>query len=198
DDVANLSEKTLHECTTSRRSVRQYSDEAMDIEELSYLLYQTAKLFKAGNGFSMRAIPTGGAKHSMETYLYVRNVIGIPRGLYRFIPSLGDLLLIDDSAHLDHNVSLALKNQLFNSAVVFLWSAIPERAEHKYSYTAHKMIAIEAGHACQSLYLGAESLQLGCCAIAAYDQTALDQVLQFDPEEEFVIYAAVVGKKAEK
>jgi SagB-type dehydrogenase family enzyme len=87
---------------------------------------------------------------------------------------------------------------MFNSAVVFLWSAIPERAEYKYSYTAHKMIAIEAGHACQNLYLGAESLELGCCAIAAYDQNALDQVLGFDTEEEFIVYAAVVGKKAKK
>ncbi|MBN2605519.1 MAG: SagB/ThcOx family dehydrogenase [Bacilli bacterium] len=198
DDVSNLSQKNLYQCTTSRRSVRQYSDEAIGIDELSYMLYQTGKLFKTGKGYSLRAIPTGGAKHSLETYVYIRNVIGIQRGLYRFIPSLGDLLLIDDSAHLDHEIGVAMKNQMFNSAVVFFWSAIPKRAEYKYSYTAHKMIAIEAGHACQNLYLGAEALELGCCAIAAYDQTALDQVLGFNPEEEFVVYAAVVGKKAKK
>lgn len=195
DDVAHLSQKTIYECTASRRSVRKYSDELMSIDELSYLLYQTGKLFKIGRGFSMRAIPTGGARHSMETYLYIRKVEGVKQGLYRFIPSLGDLLLIDDSPQLEEEFNLAMKRQVFNGAVLFLWSAIPERSEYKYSFTAHKMIAIEAGHACQNLYLGAESLNLGCCAIAAYDQAKMDHIFHFNIENEFIIYAAVVGKK---
>jgi nitroreductase len=56
------------------------------------------------------------------------------------------------------------------------------------------MIAMEAGHACQNLYLAAESIDFGAVAIAAYDQKKADQLLELD-EEEFVIYAATVGKK---
>ena len=56
------------------------------------------------------------------------------------------------------------------------------------------MIAMEAGHACQNLYLAAESIDCGVVAIGAYHQQKADQLLELD-EEEFVIYAATLGKK---
>jgi len=40
----------------------------------------------------------------------------------------------------------------------------------------------------------AEAIGAGVCAVAAYDQEALDAFLHLDGEEEFVIYLAPVGK----
>lgn len=57
------------------------------------------------------------------------------------------------------------------------------------------MIAIEAGHACQTLSLAAEAIDSGACAICAYDQEKLDKTLKLDGEEHFTIYCATVGKK---
>lgn len=56
------------------------------------------------------------------------------------------------------------------------------------------MIAIDAGHVCQNLYLAAESIQCGCCAIGAYAQEKMDEFLQVDGDEEFTFYMATVGK----
>ncbi len=39
-----------------------------------------------------------------------------------------------------------------------------------------------------------EAISAGTCAIAAYNQTLVDQLLEVDGEEEFSIYIAPVGK----
>ncbi len=68
------------------------------------------------------------------------------------------------------------------------------RMEWRYDLAAHKVIAIDAGHVCQNLYLACTSLGLGTCAIAAYHQEACDELLGVDGEEEFTIYLAPVGR----
>ena len=58
------------------------------------------------------------------------------------------------------------------------------------------MIALDAGHVCQNLYLACEAIGAGTCAIAAYDQEAMDRLVGIDGIDEFVIYLAPVGKIA--
>jgi SagB-type dehydrogenase family enzyme len=84
------------------------------------------------------------------------------------------------------------------SAVTFIWTAIPYRMEWRYGLSAHKVIALDAGHVCQNLYLACETINTGTCAIAAYDQEELDELLDLDGEEEFAIYIASVGKVKNK
>ena len=82
-----------------------------------------------------------------------------------------------------------------DAAVTFIWTAIPYRMEWRYDIAAHKVIAIDAGHVCQNLYLACEAVDAGTCAIAAYDQEEMDKLLQIDGQNEFTIYLASVGKK---
>jgi len=78
---------------------------------------------------------------------------------------------------------------------MFVWATVPERTEWKYGYIAHRMIAIEAGHVCQNLYLAAESIDAGACAMLGYSQPHMDALIGVDGKDEFTIYTAAVGKK---
>ncbi|MFO7569003.1 MAG: nitroreductase family protein, partial [Smithellaceae bacterium] len=69
------------------------------------------------------------------------------------------------------------------------------RMEWRYDLAAHKVIAIDAGHVCQNLYLACEAIGAGTCAVAAYDQEACDALLGVDGHEEFTIYLAPVGNR---
>ncbi len=80
------------------------------------------------------------------------------------------------------------------AAVVFIWSCVSYRGEWRYHTAAHKVMRIHAGHVCQNLYLGCEATGCGTCAVAAYDQAAMDKLLQLDGEDEFLVYMAPVGK----
>jgi SagB-type dehydrogenase family enzyme len=66
--------------------------------------------------------------------------------------------------------------------------------EWRYGLAAHKVIALDAGHVCQNLYLACEAIGAGTCAIGAYDQDALDALLEVDGRDEFAVYLAPVGK----
>ncbi len=88
-------------------------------------------------------------------------------------------------------------NQKFSgkSAVFFIWAVIPYRTEWRYSIISYRTIPIEAGHICQNLYLACEAINAGTCAILAYDQKGIDELIGVDGEEEFTIYVAPVGKR---
>jgi len=98
--------------------------------------------------------------------------------------------------HLEDLISRAALGQSFvgKSAVTFIWTTIPARMEWRYGKASYKVIAIDAGHVCQNLYLACEAIGAGTCAIAAYDQEFADRVLGIDGDEEFTIYMAPVGK----
>ena len=194
-DVVELKQEfddELIKLIDQRQSRRRYKLADLTIDELSYLLYSIGKLHSEGPGWSKRVIPTAGATHNLETYVYVTNVTDVKQGFYRYMPDSGNLERVRD---IDHDtLDASLMNQLRNSSATVIWSSIPYRCEYKYSFASHKMIAIEAGHACQNLYLACEKLGLGTVAIGAYYQENLDKVLGFDGKEEFAIYVATIGR----
>lgn len=97
---------------------------------------------------------------------------------------------------LNKKVTKACRKQAFvgKGAVVFIWTTLPYRAEWLYSIVAHKVIALDAGHSCQNLYLAGEAIGAGVCAIGAYNQEELDALLKVNGTEEFAVYAGVIGK----
>jgi len=65
-------------------------------------------------------------------------------------------------------------------------------------FNAHKFIAFDTGMVSQNLYLAAEGLNLGTCAIGHYQQDKLDALFELDPEEELSLLVQPVGKIAKK
>lgn len=194
-EFPNIVQKTFTECVKNRRSLREYSATNLSKEEVSYLLYETARVDEIRRSATFRTIPTGGATNGMETYLYVHRVDGLPQGLYHYQQTTHTLQRMDDAADLSERVNEALFHQLRNASIVVILTAVPYRSEHKYSFCAHKMLAMEAGHAGQNLSLAAEVVDAGACALAAYHQELIDPLLGLDGDEEFVTYALTVGKK---
>jgi SagB-type dehydrogenase family enzyme len=66
--------------------------------------------------------------------------------------------------------------------------------EWRYGPASGKVIALDAGHVGQNLYLASAAVGAGTCAIAAYDQEAIDRLLDIDGSDEFTVYLASVGK----
>lgn len=181
----------------NRKSRRAYLNQSLSLEELAYLLWCTQGVRgKTINGHAYRNVPSAGCRHAIETYLAVFNVDGLTPGVYRYLPLSHQLVSEFRDDMLSEKMITASLGQSYSgkSAVTFIWSAIPYRMEWRYGSAAHKVIALDAGHVCQNLYLACETIGAGTCAIAAYDQEELDELLGLDGEEEFAIYLAPVGK----
>jgi len=123
-------------------------------------------------------------------------VVGIEPGIYRYLPLDHKLCFLKPDNNLFEKINNACDKQSFigKGAVVFIWTAVPYRSEWRYSFVAHKMIAIEAGHVCQNLYLSCEAIGAGTCAIGDYNNKKIDKIIGVDGTDEFVIYLAPVGK----
>lgn len=198
DDLAGIGTIDLKSAIAQRESCRFYSGEPLNLDELSFLLWATQGVrLKLDAGHALRTVPSAGCRHAFETYLCVLNVEGVEKGIYRYLPLEHELLFEQAPESLEKKIVRATLGQSFagEAAAVFVWTTIPYRMEWRYGLAAHKVIALDAGHVCQNLYLACEAIGAGTCAIAAYDQAGIDSLLAVDGEEEFTIYLAPVGKK---
>jgi SagB-type dehydrogenase family enzyme len=197
DEFQRLPSVDLLFAIGNRQSRRQFIETPLTLDELSFLLWATQGIKQQLDaGHARRTVPSAGARHALETYLCVLNVKGLDKGFYRYLP-LEHQLLVEyrDERAAQKIVRAALgQNWMSSAATIFIWSAIPYRMEWRYGLAAHKVILLDAGHVCQNLYLACEVTDCGTCAVAAYDQELMDQLLEIDGKDEFVVYLAAVGK----
>jgi len=187
----------LESALRNRESRRDFKNRPLSLEELSFLLWATQGIRqRAGAGTALRTVPSAGARHALETYLCVLNVEGLEAAFYRYLPVEHQLLFEFREDQPEKKIVQATLGQSFTgqAAVTFIWTAVPYRMEWRYGAAAHKVIAVDAGHVCQNLYLACEAIGAGTCAVAAYHQELMDRLLRVDGKDEFTIYLAPVGK----
>jgi SagB-type dehydrogenase family enzyme len=201
--IQKIEKKDLVAAVSNRKSRRKFTSKGLSIDELAFLfelaflLWATQGIRQpAGGNLAYRTVPSAGARHSFETYLFVMRVKGIPPGLYRYLPVSNELVFVCEVENMEERLARACLGQSFvaRGAVTFIWTTIPYRMEWRYSLAAHRVILIDAGHVCQNLYLACEAIGAGTCAVAAYDQELLDKLLNVDGLDEFAVYLAPVGK----
>lgn len=197
-DKSIIIKNDIFQCILDRQSNRNYLDEEITLKELSYLLMMTQRItgIMGNNYVGLRPVPSAGGRHPYETYLVVLNVEGLKKGIYRYLPLEHKLLFIKEELSLDKKIIAGVNNQRFagQSAVTFIWACIPYRTEWRYADRAYKIALLDAGHIGHALYLACETIGLGTCAIAAYNQELIDDLIAVDGEDEFAVYISPVGK----
>jgi SagB-type dehydrogenase family enzyme len=182
----------------NRESHREFANAPVSLDELAFLLWATQGVREVLNpATALRTVPSAGARHPFETYLAVRTVKGLKPGLYRYLPFDGELAQLNKANNMARQAGAACLGQdwMADASAIFFWTAIPRRTEWRYGAASHKVIALDAGHVCQNLYLACEAIGCGTCAVGAYSQDAVDRLLGVDGRDEFVVYIAPVGKK---
>lgn len=193
---------------TARKSRRKYEDAKLTLDELSFLLWSTQgvkKVIGRERKATIRTVPSAGARHPFETYLFIKNVEGLKPGLYHYLAIEHKLEFLKAFENMEEKLSKAFLGQDFfgNAPISILWTVTPYRSEWRYTTKAQKYSLIDVGHVCQNLYLACEAIGCGTCAIGAYEQELADELLELDTtpsfskENEFVVYAASVGKVAQ-
>jgi len=181
-----------------RRSVRKYADDPLTLDQLSYLLWCTQGVKAVTDRpATKRTVPSAGSRHAFETYLLLNRVDGLQPGLYRFVAIEHKLAVVDLSADVAERVYEAhlFQDHTKTCAAVFIWAAVVYRMLWRYPDRGYRYLFLDAGHVCQNLYLAAESLGYGVCALGAFHDEQLNTLLGLDGEDQFTVYSATVGKK---
>jgi SagB-type dehydrogenase family enzyme len=188
--------ENLFELLRSRKSRRIYSEEALSLLELSFLLWSAQGIKgKRGEKYAtLRTVPSGGARHGFECYVDVKYVVGLEPGIYHYL-SGGHALEFTGTQSADERLqSVEGQKWASRAAAIFYFTAVPYRFEWRYSIFAHRIALVDLGHVGENLYLAAEALKLGTCGIGAFSQSICDRVLKLDGKNEFTVYVQPVGK----
>ncbi len=188
----------LWQAINQRKTLRNYAEASLSLEEFSLLLWATQGVHRiSSRPVTLRTVPSAGARHAFETFILVNQVEGLVPGLYRFAAIDHALQTVDLSDDINARITTACEDQtqVSRSAVTFIWAAVIERMTWRYPERGYRYILLDAGHVCQNLYLAAEALQCGACAIAAFDDDLLNQELGLDGTSQFAVYAASLGRR---
>ncbi len=194
----DLGHVDFREILERRRSVRSYSDEPLTLEELSWLLWSCQGVKDVvARPATLRTVPSAGARHPFETYVLVNRVEGLEPGLYRFLAVDHKLQEVDLGGGIADKIADACHRQRFvkTSAATFIFTAVAYRMYWRYGERGYRYMHLDVGHVCQNLYLAAEAIGGGACAIGAFHDERLNSLLGLDGVNQFAIYVAPTGKK---
>lgn len=191
-DPAWDGELTVGKAIEERRSERRYGEGPLPAEDLSRLLHAMQGITDQGRAF--RAAPSAGALYPIEVYAVIKNVEGLEQGVYHYAVRKHELERLK-AGDFSQQVMAAGAMQAFvgDAQACFILTAIFQRLRWKYRERSYRYALLEAGHIAQNLYLASTSLGLGCCAVGAFRDGALNELVGIGKEGESSLYLLPVG-----
>lgn len=186
------SDTSVEEAILNRRSVREYTGEALTLDEVSQILW-AAQGTTSDKGF--RTVPSAGALYPLEVYLVVGDVIDLPPGVYRYLPDTHEIVQVDSGDRREELARAAVDQEWVKEAAVDLvFTAVPSRTTSKYGDRGTRYVHMEAGHAAQNVYLQAGTLGVGVTVIGAFDDDHVHEIVGAGEEEE-PLYVISAGRR---
>jgi SagB-type dehydrogenase family enzyme len=172
---------SLEAALWARRSVRAFTRDAISLSDVGQLLWAAQG---ANRPDGHRTVPSAGATYPLELYLLASRVDGLAAGVYRYRSAGHTLELATAGDRLPDLVASAARQPwIADAAIVIVLAAVPERTARRYGERADRFIALEAGHAGQSICLQAVALGLGTTVVGAAVDTATARIVGFQAGE---------------
>jgi len=183
---------SLEETLLHRRSIREYADEPLLLEEISQLLWAAQGVTAEWGG---RTAPSAGALYPLEVYVVVGNVERLTPGVYRYDPARHALTRLQNIDVREELAKAGLgQTWIKEGAIDIVITAVYERTTKKYGDRGVRYVHMEAGHAAQNIYLQATALDLGMVTVGAFSDNQVREILGI-PDNEVPLYVIPVGRK---
>ena len=194
-DPVSDGELSLEATISARRSVREWGQEAVTLDELGQLLWAAQGITVEWGG---RSAPSAGGTYPLEVHAVVSTVEGLEPGIYRYRPHDHHLVMTIDGDLSDDLARVALDQASVGTAPLNLViTAVPERTGERYGARAERYVTLEAGHVAQNVALQAVSLGLGSVPIGAFTDDEAARLLDL-PDGEMVLYILPIGPPANR
>ncbi|HVI43738.1 MAG TPA: SagB family peptide dehydrogenase [Chitinophaga sp.] len=183
-----------------RRTCRNFKDTPISKSAFSSFVklvagysrfYDDAKIDKR----VIKTSPSGGARHPVELYAFVKNVESIEPAVYHYEVETNALTFVN---HLPARKQLldffSGQHWVSNAAVTFIFTAMVQRSMWKYDHSrAYRVLLLDCGHLGQTFHLSATALQLGVFTTAAIQDKKIEKFLKIDGIQEIVLYGGAIG-----
>ncbi|MCX8092929.1 MAG: SagB/ThcOx family dehydrogenase [Candidatus Goldbacteria bacterium] len=184
---------SLEETIYKRRSIRHFKQGQLTLQHVSQLLWATQGITDKSRDF--RAVPSAGATYPLEIYLFVGEVEGLKKGIYKYNPySHSIIYLVEGDKRQQLCAASLFQDSVKKAQIVIVITAIFDRTTKVYGNRGIMYVHMEAGHCGQNIYLQAEALGLGTVAIGAFRDNDVKNILPVSKNEQ-PLYIFPVGLK---
>ncbi|RLI74992.1 nitroreductase [Archaeoglobales archaeon] len=184
-------EISVEEALQKRRSIRDYLDKPLRLNDLSQILWAAQGITEPIKKF--RTAPSAGATYPLEVYVVVKNVEGLEKGVYHYNPFKHNLELIK-KGNFSYRLYEACLNQewVLKAQANIIITAFYERTTNKYGERGIRYVHMEAGHVGQNIYLQATTLGVGTVAIGAFYDDKVEEIIDAEVNEK-ALYVYPLG-----
>lgn len=177
-------EMSLEEVVANRRSLREFTEQPLSMEEISQLLWAAQGITDPRG---LRASPSAGALYPLELY------VAVAEGAYHYLPQAHTLQVISEEDIRHHLWEAGLSQGALQQAPsIFVIAGVYQRTEAKYGERAERYVKLEAGHAAQNILLQAVAFGLGAVPIGAFYDDRVQAALALSPDHQ-PLYLIPVG-----
>ena len=176
---------SLERAMSSRRSHRDFSPEALSLEQIGQLTFAAQGQEPGGR---YRIAPSAGATYPLELFVVTAG------GLFQYLSGKHALERLSDQ-DLRGALTAAAWGQAFvqEAPLTLVLAAQFSRTTKRYGERGVRYVYMEAGHAAQNVHLQAEALGLGSVAVGAFDDASVSKELSL-PKHLEPLYMVVVGR----
>jgi len=199
-------EGALRRVMAARRSVRQWSRNALSRDDVAALMWAAQGITAPNMPTAVpdivgyRTTPSAGATFPLELYVISNNVAGMEQSVYWYHPNKE---LTADGEFLEQVGTTGSKASEFSAACYgqewvelaqanIVITADYERTRARYGPRGDLYVTLEAGHAAQNIMLMAVARGLGTVAIGSFDAGVIHELLEL-PEGQSVVYVVAAG-----
>lgn len=175
---------SLGETLARRRSVRAFTGKPLTVEQVAQLCWSAQGITDTQRG--RRTAPSAGATYPLKL------LAALPEGLYEYVPAGHSLKRISDRDVRTRIAEIARQRWIASAGAVFVLTGDMSITTARYRERGEEYVWQETGHAAQNLLLQAVALDLASTPVGAYDEGALNQLLQL-PKGWRTLYVLPVG-----
>jgi SagB-type dehydrogenase family enzyme len=185
---------SVEQALSKRRSMRDYQNSPINIEQLSQLLWAAQGITDTSG---KRTAPSAGAEYSLKLYVVVGNVTGVKQGFYQYISKGHTLNRLSDIDMRPDIFQISI-NQLhiLNAAFLIIYTE-DKNLSKIYDKKAEQKVNTEIGASLQNVFLQGAALDLGVAVSTSWDETKLKDILKQGSNIEPKIIQTI-GKKIVK
>jgi len=191
---------TVEEAILLRKSIREWRDSPITIEQLSMILWASQGVVENVDGWLRRAAPSAGATYPLEIYVVIGegsvslgNGSYVEAGVYKYDYRRHSLRLVKSGDFRNDLWQATLRQDWVREAPVSLViCAVYERTTWRYGERGIRYVHIEVGHVGQNVYLMSTALGLGTVAIGAFYDDEVARVVNARRDER-PLYVFPVG-----
>jgi SagB-type dehydrogenase family enzyme len=191
----------LTDALRERRTWRRFGRQPMNRDALATLLGLTWGIQQwvdlAGYGRTpLTTSPSPGARHSIEAYVLVRRIQGVPSGLYHYDAHEHALVRMTRAAPRRPSDYLPTQTWYNGASALVFMASVFERAQWRYSDPrTYRSLLAEVGHQGQTFCLIATALGLAPFCSMALADSKIERDLGLDGISEAVMYSVGVGTR---